>query len=306
MNDVSGEPLTSRKAAATAWFLTLRDRICASLEAIEAEASGRNEGGDGSARFVRSAWRRPADAGYEGPEGDGGGGVMSVLRGAVFEKAGVNVSTVEGAFSPEFRSAIPGAAENPRFWASGVSLVIHPRSPLIPTVHMNTRFIVTTKAWFGGGADLTPMTGEGPEGDGSNDADIAMFHDGLRATCDRFGPDVHARYKKWCDDYFVIKHRGETRGAGGIFYDYLDTGDWESDFALTRAVGEAFHDLYPRIARRHLDQPWTETQKRNQLFRRGRYAEFNLVYDRGTTFGLKTGGNTEAILMSLPPLAAWP
>lgn len=303
---MNNDDLAARKAMAVAWFSQLRDQICAALERIE-EALDHGPGAELPAgRFARTAWRRPADLDHIGPEGDGGGGVMSVLRGRVFEKAGVNISTVEGAFSPEFRAQIPGAAEDPRFWASGISLVIHPRSPLIPTAHMNTRFLVTTKSWFGGGGDITPMCGIGPLGDGTNDNDIAFFHQGYEDACAPFGAGVYARYKKWCDDYFTIPHRGETRGAGGIFYDYLDSGDWAHDFAFTRAVGMAFRDLYPQLARNHLGQPWSETQQRNQLFRRGRYVEFNLVHDRGTAFGLKTGGNSEAILMSMPPLAAWP
>ena len=282
-------PHAALKGEARAWFEQLRDQLCAAFEAIEGEAGG-------PARFARTEWRRPTEDGS-----DGGGGVISVLRGAVFEKVGINVSTVAGEFSPEFRAQIPGAADDPRFWASGISLVAHMSSPRVPAVHFNTRMLVTTQGWFGGGSDLTPMAPDAPEAT----EDAAAFHAALQAACDRHGADYYDRFRAWCDRYFFLPHRGEPRGLGGIFYDHMFSGDAEADLAFTRDVGRAFLDIYPAIVRRRMAEPWTPAERAQQLVRRGRYVEFNLLHDRGTLFGLKTGGNVEAILMSLPPAVAW-
>jgi coproporphyrinogen III oxidase len=275
------------KARAARWFEDLRDRLCAAFEAIEDEHAQARPEGASAGRFQRTPWQR-----------EGGGGTMALMRGRVFEKVGINVSTVWGTFAPEFAAQIPGADTDPHFWASGLSLVAHLCSPLVPAAHLNTRHIRTTRSWFGGGADLTPMV-DAP-------SDTRDFHAALARACDRHDPGYYPRFKAWCDEYFFLKHRNEPRGVGGIFYDYLDSGDFERDFAFTRDVGEAFLAIYPDLVRRHMFEPWTEAQRRHQLVRRGRYVEFNLLYDRGTLFGLKTGGNVEAILMSLPPAAAWP
>jgi len=282
--------LDPQQQAARDWFESLRDRICAAFEAIEAEAGS-------DARFTYTPWDREA----EGlAPGEGGGGVRGVMTGQVFEKVGVNVSTVGGRFAPDFAQSIHGAGDDPSFFATGISLVAHMANPHVPAVHMNTRFLVTQKRWFGGGADLNPPIPYAEDTD--------AFHARLRAACAPFGPDVYQRYAKWADDYFFIPHRGVSRGVGGIFYDHLECGDdaeFDRNFEFTRAVGEAFLDIFPQIVRRRMNQPFTDADREAQLVWRGRYAEFNLVYDRGTLFGLRTGGNIDAILMSLPPVAKW-
>jgi coproporphyrinogen III oxidase len=276
--------LDAEQKAARGWFESLRDRICAEFEAIERDA-----GSDAAFRYT--PWNRDGD-----PQAAGGGGVQGLMKGRVFEKVGVNVSTVGGTFAPEFASTIHGAEADPRFFATGISLVAHMANPHVPAVHMNTRFLVTTKRWFGGGADLNPPI--------PYEEDTADFHAALKAACDAHDPAHYPRFKQWADDYFWIPHRNVHRGAGGIFYDHLE-GDFAANFAFTRAVGETFLEIFPRIVRRRMHQPASEADRARMLAFRGRYAEFNLVYDRGTLFGLKTGGNIDAILMSLPPVAAW-
>jgi coproporphyrinogen III oxidase len=286
--------LEDRKQRAQAWFEELRDRVIAEFEKIEDESTGqlcdRPAG-----RFEKKPWTREAEA--DGT--DGGGGMISAMRGGrVFEKVGVMTSTrPAGRLSPEMAKQLDAEAD-PRFWSSSISLIAHMQNPHVPAVHMNTRHLMTTKAWFGGGADLTPMF--------PNEQDVQDFHSALQAACDAHSPETYEKYKKWCDEYFYLPHRSEPRGAGGIFYDRHDSGDWEADFAFTQGVGLAFLKVYPHIVRRNMDRPWSPAEREHQLVRRGRYVEFNLLYDRGTTFGLKTGGNIEAILMSMPPEVRWP
>jgi coproporphyrinogen III oxidase len=305
-DDSAPETPDAQKKCTADWFGALRDQICAAFEKLEDELQGTEHAHLPPGRFNRKSWQREENGGGPLPEapanaGAKGGGEISLMKGRVFEKVGVNVSTVHGHFSEPFRKQIPGAEPDGRFWASGISVVAHMRSPLVPAVHMNTRHLVTSKSWFGGGSDLTPMFPKSAEAR----EDAADFHAALRSACDKHGADYYARFKKWCDEYFFLPHRDEPRGAGGIFYDYLDAG-WDCDFTFTQSVGRAFLDVYPRIVRRRMNANWTREQREHQLIRRGRYVEFNLLYDRGTMFGLKTGGHTEAILMSLPPEVKWP
>jgi len=268
--------IETQKKLTNSWFEELADIICAKFEQIE-----------NGAKFVRSNWNRDG----------GGGGLMSQMKGDIFEKVGVNISTVYGEFSPEFRKEIPGAEENPQFWASGISLVAHMKSPHIPAVHMNTRHIITSKSWFGGGADLTPIY--------PNDQDTKDFHDSFKKTCDKYDENYYPKFKKWADDYFYLPHRKEARGIGGIFYDYLNSDNFENDFAFTKDVGMNFLDIYTKILERNKDTSWTEQEREYQLLKRGRYVEFNLLFDRGTKFGVMTNGNVDAYMMSMPPEVKW-
>ena len=277
-----------RKQQASDWFRLLRDDICQRFEALEQAAGDSQLGARSAGTFNRKSWDRP----------DGGGGEMSLMHGRVFEKVGVNISVVHGQFSADFGKTIPGTENDNGFWAAGISLVAHPQNPHVPAAHMNTRFIVTEKSWFGGGGDLTPIF--------ADEAAADAFHHDFKAACDAHDESYYPRYKDWCDEYFYLKHRDEPRGVGGIFYDYLDSGSWEADFAFTKDVGACFRDSYCTIVAERMNKSWSEADRHHQLVRRGRYVEFNLLYDRGTLFGLKTGGNIEAILMSMPPEVRWP
>jgi coproporphyrinogen III oxidase len=285
--------ILARRDRAKAWFESLQQRICAELERLEDEAPD-DLYPDPPGRFDMRPWTRETGT---------GGGVGGHLSGRLFEKAGVHTSAALARFSPEMAATMPGADKDPTYVSASISLIVHPCSPRTPTVHMNTRFLSTAESWFGGGADLTPMLDE----QRSQEADDAkLFHASMKGACDPYGDDLYARLKAWCDEYFYLPHRKEPRGIGGIFYDRYNTGDFESDFAFTRGVGEAFLDVYPKIVRHRMSEPWTEEDRQEQLRRRGRYVEFNLLYDRGTMFGLRAGGNIDTILSSMPPLVAWP